>query len=152
MEEEEDGEETPGTWTCVTCNSFSHPWGPLCSVEGGDQIVSLLPRVEGLGTLERREEGGCRQVGLRDGDASRHAANFTLPTRARSCYPCSSAKGWVSSEAKPDCCLWLSLAGVPWPCQPPALPQHPPRVLYPCSSSLPSVWLIWGKRRRKIKG
>lgn len=107
----------------------------------GDQ--SLVPRTEGDLGLWR--EGAIRPVELRDGDA----ANFTLRCGLDLPILAPLQKGWVSPEVKPASCLWLSLAGVPWPCQPPALPQHPPRAHHPCSTSSPSIWFGgWGEKAR----
>lgn len=135
---EEAGEETPGTWTCVTCSSFTS-LGSIVQC-GGLETSHFYRGQMGLGLWR---EGAIRQVGLRDGDT----ANFTLPSGLDLAILAPLQKGWVSPEVKPARCLRLSLAGVS--CL--ARPQNPPRAHRPCSTSPPSIWFIWGGGR-KSKG
>lgn len=100
---EEAGEETLGTWTCVTCSSFI-TLGSIVQC-GGLETSHFYRGQTGLGLWR---EGAISQVGLRDGDA----ANFTLPSGLDLVILAPLQKGWVSPEVKPACCLWLSLAGV----------------------------------------
>lgn len=147
VEEGEEKEIHKSTWTHVTCNGFTSLGSILWCGGLGALIVSLLPRTEKFGTLERE---AIRQVGWRDLEASRHTRSFSFLAWARSLGLLSllSGKRMDALEVKPACCLWLFLAGVPWPCHSRAPPQHPPRAHCLCSTSPPSIWLILREEKK----